>query len=155
VNLYNNQWSTNFPQWIGGSWTSRVRLWPVDKYDTEASLVIPGWEARVPLVAAFFEGPAGTLDVSRAVLELSRKGVVVTAFGANPEGPGVVMRLWEQAGRDGVLEVHLPEGHKVKSVQPCDLRGRPVENRIVVTNGRFQINLERYAPASFLLEEGK
>jgi hypothetical protein len=155
VNLYNNQWSTNFPQWIGGSWTSRVRLWPVDKYDTEASLVTPAREARVPLVAAFFDGPAGTLDVSRAGLELSRKGVLVTAFGANPDGPGLVLRLWEQAGRDGPLEVRLPEGFKANSVQPCDLRGRPVENRIAVTNGRFTINLQHYAPVSFLFDEGK
>jgi hypothetical protein len=155
VNLYNNQWSTNFPKWIGGSWTSRVRLWPVDKYDTEASLVTPAREARVPLVAAFFDGPAGTLDVSRAGLELSRKGVLVTAFGANPDGPGLVLRLWEQAGRDGPLEVRLPEGFKANSVQPCDLRGRPVENRIAVTNGRFTINLQHYAPVSFLFDEGK
>ena len=31
VNLFNNQWSTNFAQWVGGSWTSRVRLWPIEK----------------------------------------------------------------------------------------------------------------------------
>jgi len=154
VNLYNNQWSTNFPQWIGGSWTSRVRLWPINKYDTEASLVTPAREARVPLVAAFADGPAGTLEVSRAGLELSRKGVLVTAFGANPDGPGLVLRLWEQAGRDGLCEVRLPKGLKVKSVQPCDLRGRPVEKRIAVTNGRFKINLQHYAPVSFLFEEG-
>jgi hypothetical protein len=155
VNLYNNQWSTNFPQWIGGSWTSRVRLWSVDKYDTEASLVTPAREARVPLVAAFFDGPAGTLEVSRAGLELSRKGVLVTAFGPNPDGPGFVLRLWEQAGRDGPLEVRLPVGLKVTSVQPCDLRGRPVGNRVGVTNQRFQINLRHYVPASFLFEEGQ
>ena len=155
VNLYNNQWSTNFPQWIGGSWTSRVRLWAVDKYDTEASLVTPAREARVPLMAAFFDGPAGTLETSQAGLELSRKGVLVTAFGANPDGEGMVLRLWEQAGRDGLCEVRLPEGLKVKSVQPCDLRGRPLEKRIAVTNGRFKINLRHYAPVSLLIEPGQ
>ena len=27
VSLFNNLWSTNFAQWIEGSWSSRVRLW--------------------------------------------------------------------------------------------------------------------------------
>ena len=27
LNLFNNQWSTNFQQWIGGSWSVRVRIW--------------------------------------------------------------------------------------------------------------------------------
>ena len=34
VNLYNNQWATNFPEWQGGSWTSRVRFWPTYGSDT-------------------------------------------------------------------------------------------------------------------------
>ena len=151
VQLYNNQVSTNFQQWIAGSWTARVRLWAVDKYDSEASLVTPAAEARVPLQAAAFDGPAGTLPTQQAGLELSRKGVAVTAFGANPDNGGLVLRLWEQAGRDGPCQVRLPKGLKVRSVQPCDLRGRAVGKAVPVENGRFEIAIGHYAPVSVLI----
>ena len=29
VNLYNNQWNTNFPLWVQGTWKSRVRIWAI------------------------------------------------------------------------------------------------------------------------------
>ena len=32
VNLFNNQWSTNFRLWNSGTWTSRVRLWSLQAY---------------------------------------------------------------------------------------------------------------------------
>jgi hypothetical protein len=53
VNLYNNMWNTNFPLWIDGSWTSRVRLWPMDA-STEGvaeNLAVRSWETRLPLLA--------------------------------------------------------------------------------------------------------
>ena len=34
VNLYNNEWNTNFPEWQDGSWSSRVRLWPTQGDDS-------------------------------------------------------------------------------------------------------------------------
>ena len=58
VNLYNNMWNTNFPLWQDGSWCERVRFWPT------SDLVVPAWEARVPLLAAVAEGPAGKLPAT-------------------------------------------------------------------------------------------
>ena len=34
VNLYNNEWNTNFPEWQDGTWSSRVRLWPTQGEDS-------------------------------------------------------------------------------------------------------------------------
>ena len=155
VNLFNNMYGTNFQQWIEGSWSSRVRLWAVDKYDTEDSIITPSQQVRLPLQAAAFDGPAGTLPAWQSGVELSRKGVLVTAFGPNPDGDGLVLRLWEQAGRDGICQVRLPEGIGAERVQPCDLRGRPVGSPIPVRNGQFDVSLTRFAPMSLLIDQKK
>jgi hypothetical protein len=40
VNLYNNQWNTNFPLWVQGTWKSRVRIWAI--HGSAPSPGIPG-----------------------------------------------------------------------------------------------------------------
>jgi hypothetical protein len=152
VNLYNNEWNTNFPEWQEGSWTSRVRLWPTAKNASLAqSLVVPSWEARVPLVAATANGPAGKLPPAQAGLSISRSGVLVTAFGANPDGPGTLLRVWEQTGTSGELAVTLPAGEKFTTATPVNLRGEKTGEPVRVTNGKLTFSLHAYAPASFIL----
>ena len=84
VNLYNNQWNTNFPQWQDGSWTSRVRVWPTQGDDVCSNLVLPTWDARLPLMASSAEGPGGSLPPTQSGLSVSRPGVLVTAFAPTP-----------------------------------------------------------------------
>ncbi|MFI5382096.1 MAG: glycosyl hydrolase-related protein [Tepidisphaerales bacterium] len=152
VNLYNNMWNTNFPEWQGGSWSSRVRLWPTAKgSDTAAALIVPAWEARLPLLAAVAEGEAGRLPPQAAGLRLSRSGVLVTAFGHNPDGAGTLLRLWEQSGQSGDCTVQLPAGMSPTAVQPVDLRGQPGGAPVSVKDGLFTVTLKPFAPASFLL----
>jgi hypothetical protein len=152
VNLFNNAWSTNFRDWLGGTWTSRVRLWAFERYDTESSLVTPAMESRCPLLAATTDAPAGSRPATQAGLSLSRKGILVTAFGSNPDGSGIVLRLWEQAGSNGICNVQLPIGMNVSKVQPVDLRGRSTGEPLSVSNGAFSISLQAFAPASFVIE---
>ena len=152
VNLFNNQWTTNFRLWNEGTWTSRVRLWAVDGAKAEAALVTPSAEARFPLRAAFADGKAGSLPARRSGVSVSRRGVLVTALGGNPDGPGAVLRLWEQAGQSGPCEVTLPEGSRCRSVQPMDLRGRPIGDPIPVKNGQFTVPLRAFAPVSLQID---
>lgn len=152
VNLFNNQWTTNFRLWNSGTWTARVRIWSVDGADTaESGFATPALEARFPLQIAWADGPAGRLAARQSGLELSQKGVRVTAFGPNPDGPGTVLRLWEYAGQAGRCTVRLPAGISVASVQPVDLRGRSQGAPLRVTNRQFAIDLKAFAPASVLL----
>jgi hypothetical protein len=151
VNLYNNVWGTNFQQWISGSWSSRVRVWATGRASEETSLVTPAWEARSPCQAAIASGPAGRLPPSDAMINLSRRGVLVTAFGPNPDGDGIVLRLWEQAGQGGRCRVRLPEWLRVSQARLCDLRGRPAGSSINVEGGEFEVMLRRFAPLSLLL----
>jgi hypothetical protein len=152
INLYNNQWATNFREWWGGRITSRVRIWTFDKYDNESTLYTPAMEARIPLLAARSDANSGILPVSAAGVSLSRKGINITAFGKNPDGKGVILRLWEQTGKSGSCTVTLPEGIKLNSVQPVNLRGIVTDDPIKVIKGMFTFDLKGYAPASFLLD---
>ena len=151
VNLYANMYGTNFQQWAGGTWSSRVRLWSVDGKKLESDLITPAWEARSPFQTALCDGPAGKLPPLERGIELSRKGVLVTALGPNPDGGGTLLRMWEQAGEGGVCRVCLPESLRRAVLQPCDLRGRAQGKPIAEHDGRHEIPLAPFAPASFLL----
>lgn len=152
VNLYNNMWNTNYPLWQQGSWSERVRIWPVAKEaKTVQSLVDNSWEARLPLLTGRADGNAGKLPAKQTGISLSRTGVLITAFGDNPEGDGTILRLWEQAGNSGNITVKFPKNCHARAVQPVDLRGTPLGSKIAVKNGGFTFDLTKYAPASFLL----
>jgi hypothetical protein len=131
ANLYNNQWNTNYPLWIGGSWSVSVRLWPIAAgASEEEALFTPGWELRQDLLAGFANGAAGNLPPSQTVLTLSRKGIRVTAFCPNPDAdmgvPGLLVRVWEQAGISGEVNLTLPSGLKASTAQPVAVRGSTV-----------------------------
>lgn len=154
VNLFNNQWTTNFRLWTEEAWTSRVRIWAVRPESTpEAALVTPSLEARYPLVTAFADGDAGDGPAEAKGVELSERGSLVTAYGPNPDGAGTVLRLWELSGRSGPCRVTLPEGARFTRVQPVDLRGRSVGAPLGMDpEGRFTVSQRAFAPLSLVLE---
>ncbi len=83
-------------------------------------------------------------------VKVSRKGVLVTAYENNPDGDGKLLRLWEEAGENGVCEVSLPT--KIDGVaQPVNLRGVPEGNPIQIEKGTFKIELGKFEPASYLI----
>ena len=96
------------------------------------------------------DGHPGTLPLTQGGLKISGKSVLVTAFGANPDGEGMVLRFWEYAGISAPREVRLPEGIKVSSVQPINLRGQPLGKAIPVHDRQFSFDLGAFAPVSFL-----
>jgi len=152
INLYNNQWDTNFPLWQDGSWNSRVRLWVVRDGDAEKNLITPSWEVREPLVAAYSDGPRGKLPVMKTGLQLSRRGVLVTLFGPDPYSDKTLLRVWEQAGHAGSLTVNLPADFRAIRAMPVNLRGEPAGDAVKIRNGAFTFKLGAFAPASFRLE---
>lgn len=152
VNVFSNQWTTNFRLWNEGTWTFRVRVWAFDRYEAESALITPSLEARFPLVGTVVKGDElKRVPDASAGLSLSRRGVLVTALGANPDGPGTVLRLWELAGQAGPVTVRLPSGLSVESVHPVNLRGQPQGEPLPVAAGAFTARLGAFAPASFVL----
>ena len=151
VNLFNNQWTTNFRLWNGGTWTARVRLWAVDAYDNASALLTPSIEARSPLLGWAADGPPGRLPLSQSGVEISRSGVLVGALVPNPDGRGTVLRLWEQSGRSGDCQVRLPAGMDAVRAEPIDLRGSSIGLPIPIVDRAFQVNLRAFAPLSVRL----
>jgi len=153
VNLYNNQWSTNFTEWVDGSWSAKLYVWSVAGYTNESAVLTPSMELRVPLQAAPSWGSKnGTLPFSASGIELSRKGILVTAFGKNIDGDGTILRLWEQAGDAGKCVITLPGNKSFKSAQFCDLRGQTSGKVFAVTDSKIEVDIAAYAPVSLLLK---
>lgn len=152
-NLYNNQWSTNFTEWVEGSWSTRFYLWSINGFSNEESLVTPSEELRKPLQAGYVSGPAGRIAASSEGISLSRKGVAVTAFLPDADKRGTLLRIWEQAGIAGKVDVRLPSGFTFSKAQPVNLRGEIQGDPLKVINGIFTVDLGEYAPASFVLSE--
>jgi hypothetical protein len=154
VNLYNNMWNTNFPLWQDGSWSERVRIWPLEKgVNTVENLTVCSWEARIPLMAKIADNPNGKLPSAQTGVTVSRKGVLITAFGHNPDGDGTVLRLWEQTGISGKVSIILPEGNNYKTALPVNLRGEPDGNPVSIHKNHFVVDLKGYAPGSFILKD--
>lgn len=150
-NLFNNRWNTNFASFWNGNLTSEVRLWVNGPdSDDESGLITPSWEARLPLLAAIANNPGGKLPLAATGVSLSRKGVLLTAYGDNPDGSGKLLRVWEEVGQAGKCKVTLPSKHNGVA-QPVNLRGVPSGNPIAIREGVFQIELERFAPVSYLI----
>jgi alpha-mannosidase len=153
VNIYNNMWNTNFPLWQGGSWSEKVRIWGVEKNtETNLNLVKNAWEARLPLLIGFADGAAGHYPRSKSGLSASREGTLVTAFGQNPDGAGVILRLWEQAGLSGDITISLTANSKFTKATPVNLRGKAIGSVIALSNDKLSFFLKAYAPVSFVLE---
>ncbi len=152
-NLYDNQWSTNFTEWIEGSWTTRFYVWSIGRYENEASVITPSEEIRNPLMAGFAQGNAGNLPVSAQGISVSEKGVQVSYFGDNKDGEGILLRLWEQSGKVRTIQVQLPQGLGFTSAVPVNLRGEKIGGPIPIISGKWTFRLPAYAPASFILNK--
>jgi alpha-mannosidase len=151
LNLYNNQWNTNYRYWYPGTWSSRVRLWTFDA-DTpiDRKLNVPAIDARMPLLAASASGPAGKLPATQTGLAVSRPGVLVTAFAKKADGPETLLRVWEQAGVSGKLTITVPE--RFSKATPINLRGELTGTPSAISKGKISVDLHAYAPASFLIQ---
>ncbi len=150
-NLFNNQWSTNFTEWIEGSWNARFYIWSIDKYAEAASIVTPSEEIRNPLMTGLATGNAGKMPAFRQGIVLSAKGVLVTAFGKNRDGSGDLLRLWEQNGINTKCVVTLPVESKYSVAQSCNLRGEKNGMAIQIKDHSFVTELNACQPVTFIL----
>lgn len=151
VNLFNNMWNTNFPLWIEGSWSSKVRLWTLTPQSTNWDLIGPSLEAQTNCVAIMTETSGGDLPQTHTGIHIMREGVVLTAFGHNPDGEGTLLRVWEQIGNSGKCEIMLPLNSNYKKAIPIDLRGVKLGESVPIINHKLSFDLNKYSPKSFLL----
>ena len=151
VNLFNNMWNTNFPLWIDGSWKSKVRLWTLTPQSNNWDLIGRSLEALTNCPTVVTDKVGGNLPQEQSGIHILRKGVVLTAFGNNPDGDGIFLRVWEQIGDSGECTVELPKCSTYKKAIPVDLRGTKIGEPISITNRKLNFKLNKYSPKSFIL----
>ena len=106
----------------------------------------------MPLMATTASGNGEVLPSQNTGIAVSRKGVLVTAFGTDPDGNnGTLLRLWEQSGISSLVTVSLPAGMKVNYAIPVNLRGETAGKKIQVRNSNLQVSLKAFSPMSFIL----
>ncbi len=154
LNLYNNQWNTNFRYWYPGSWSSRVRIWINENQETQqAKQVTASMEARNPLIAVAVNGQAGSLPTQKTGISIDRQGIAVTAFGKDFNGnPGILLRVWEHAGQSGRVTISFPEETIVTKALPINFRGEKLGKALKIRNNHLSFELGAFAPASFMLQ---
>ena len=153
VNLFNTQWGTNFTEWIEGSFSSKIYIWSYNNYNVEESFITPSEETRVPLKAVFYDGVKGAIPASQEGITLSRKGIIITAFGENRDGEGQILRFWEKTSDSGNCTVGLPKGSNFKRAFACNLRGEITDNKgVPISNNTFQFKIKANQPVSFILK---
>ena len=151
VNVFNTQWGTNFTEWIEGSFSSKMYIWSYNKYNSEETFISPSEETRVPLKGVYYEGKPGENSTTQKGLSINRKGILVTAFYEDKDG--TVLRLWEQAGNDGICNVNLLKESGFKRAYQCNLRNEVIDHRgIEIVNDSFEFMINANQPASFILE---
>ena len=60
--------------------------------------------------------------------------------------------LWQEGSREGILVTAFganPDGIKFQKAQPVNLRGEKEGDPVNLKNGEFTFDLKAYAPASF------
>jgi hypothetical protein len=150
-NVFNNQWSTNFTEWIEGSWSSSFYIWPVNNYSNETSVVTPSEEQRMPLLAAYSNYSDRSVPVMQKGIEVSMKSIQLTAFKPWKEKDTYLLRIWEQAGEQGQCQLHLPESLSVKSAVPVNLRGEVIGDSVEIKNNILKVDVTQWKPYSFVL----
>ena len=124
-NLFNNQWGTNFPQWIEGSLTYRFRIAPHKGDWREAK----AWR----LAAEAFQPPAclpyhGASEISSLAAEVAGLGDLEVLVWKRPnEGEGWILRLRDPTGLGGNRKLRLSPPPRM--VFACDLfenGGKPI-----------------------------
>lgn len=153
VCMFNTIWTINFPYWIKGNLTSRVRIWGIDELKEE-NLLIPALEAKVNAEVIKIQDNdhiEKSLPSSLEGLRLSEKGLRITSFGPNPDGEGDLLRLWNELSIEQDVTVYLPSKTIFTEAIPVNLRGEQIADPYLITEGKWSFRLKGHAPCSFVL----
>ncbi|MDR3792145.1 MAG: glycoside hydrolase family 38 C-terminal domain-containing protein [Terracidiphilus sp.] len=82
----------------------------------EAGVVRKGWEYDYPLTATVTTAHAGTLSAAHSFISVEPENVVLTAVKKAEDAKGLILRVYEWAGKTGTIEFHVPAGAKSATV---------------------------------------
>lgn len=153
--VLNNGWSTNFQEFQGGDFTFRYALRGHSGTEPDARF---GWEVTSPLLARAPKpaerGPA-RLPPAAGFFEVSPANVVLVNAKRAEDGRGIIIRLFETAGRKVQARVKCgfkPAGKATLVRLTEDLpegapKTLPIDNDTILSEiGPFEIQTIRIAP---------
>jgi alpha-mannosidase len=76
----------------------------------DALTVRHGWEYDYPLQAVVTTAHAGTLPAEHSFVSVTPENVVLTAVKKAEDSDGLILRVYEWAGKDAMVEFHVPPG---------------------------------------------
>jgi alpha-mannosidase len=76
----------------------------------DAMTVRHGFEYNYPLTAVVTTAHAGTLPASHSFASVTPENVVLTAVKKAEDAKGLIFRVYEWAGKDATVELHVPAG---------------------------------------------
>ena len=120
-NLFNNQWGTNFPQWLGGDYTFRYRLIPHRGNFADAGIHRKSLEALTPLLHGYstkVEAETIALPICYDFINKTDDLEILTLKPAE-KNKGLIIRLREIHGRSGNLKIIF--NINFSAVWKCDL----------------------------------
>ena len=124
-NLFNNQWGTNFPQWIEGSSTYRFRIAPHNGDWRQAKAWRLAAEAFQPPICLPYHEAS---KIGLLAAEVSGSGDLEVLVWKRPnEGEGWILRLRDPTGLGGKRKLSLSPAPRM--VLACDLfenDGKPI-----------------------------
>ena len=132
-NLFNNAYSTNFPQWIEGDLSFRFRLYPHAGGWQKAEVWRHAWETTQQPEWRLAETAVKGLLPRHASLVGANDGFAVLACKPAEDGDGIVIRLQEATGRKRLARLCL--NLQDVAVECCDLLERPMRSLPVSRSG--------------------
>lgn len=150
-NIFNNQWGTNFPQWMGGDYSFRYRLIPHNgdwRQGNVAHLVL---ESVNPLLAGFSSGmKTGQVELPISMEWIKQvEGMEVLAVKPAENCDGVILRLREITGIAHKVRINL--GSHFKSVSRSDLLER-IQEELAVNAYEFAFDTTPFEIHTFYLK---
>ncbi|MGB8258871.1 MAG: glycoside hydrolase family 38 C-terminal domain-containing protein [Terracidiphilus sp.] len=76
----------------------------------DALTVRHGYEFNYPLTAVVTTAHAGSLPPAHSFISVGPENVVLTAVKKAEDAKGLILRMYEWAGKDSTVEIHLPAG---------------------------------------------
>jgi alpha-mannosidase len=107
-------------------------LYPHALGGKEAMTVRQGLELNYKLTSMQTEKYAGSLPPQQSFVRFTGDNVILTAVKRAEDDNSVIVRFYEWAGKDGVIELGVPDG--VQSASETDLMERPTGDLAVANN---------------------
>jgi alpha-mannosidase len=97
----------------------------------QALTVRHGYDFNYQLKAMQVEAHSGTLPAEHSFATVGAENVVLTAMKKTEDGNGLILRMYEWAGKSGDAEVHLPPGATAATV--ANMMEQPQGSPLTVT----------------------